>query len=196
MVIFDLRHDFYQTRTLWQYLIDTLLRRSDASFSYYYLLPFWPIFALAGGFILFRLWKKSKTGVVGVLMIYLVLNFSSRMVNWSAPTGMPGGLNVSDIDLISKEIAIDAKGEYNVAEVLDFDKRAYVLRYFLEYKYGSQPLNVESYPKAKLLYVLAPKDYNFGQSSVWEVYSGGPSKVGLFHNTNDSYGIYKLTRYQ
>jgi len=194
MIIFDIRHNFYHLSTFAQYFIDSLVGKSNAALSYYHLLPFWPVFAIVVGWMIMKVFKLNKTFGLILVLLYLFLNLSSTRVNLSHSTGMSEGLYVRDVDEASKKIALDAKGPFNVAEVLDFDKQAYVLRYFVEYKYGIKPLDVENYPNAKLLYVLAPKNYSFAQSDIWEICSGGPFKVELFYSVNDSYGVYKLTR--
>lgn len=194
MILFDLRHGFYQTKTLWQYFLDTLAGKSDAGFAYYYLLPFWPVFAVVAGFIFLKIYKFNKFIGIAILTIYLFLNITSGKIDWHKPTGMPDGLRVSDVDYASKRISEDAKGDFNVSEVLDFDKRAYVFRYFVQYKYGKVPQGVADYPNSKLLYVLSGKDYNFPKSNIWEVSIGGPFKVTLLTDVGTGYAIYKLTK--
>lgn len=197
MVIFDLKHNFYNFQTITRMFLDALVGKSNAQtnyFVYYHFFPFWPLFAIAGGWILMKIYKVNKLLGLILILLYVFLNLTSSKINFNGPTSTPGGLYVAEIDEAGKKIALDAKEPFNVVEVLDFDKRAYILRYFVEYKYGNKPLDVENYPNAKLLYVLAPKNYNFAQSDVWEIYSGGPFKVELFYSINDSYGVYKLTR--
>ena len=194
MVLFDLRHNFYNTRTLFQYFLDTLSGKSNASAAYYYFLPFWPVMAIAGGLILFLIWKRSKFFGASLLILYLFFNLTSVRVNLRAPTGIPEGTTTKDIDDASKAIAVDANGNFNVAEVLDFDKQAYTLRYFVEYKYGRKPLDVVSYQNLDLLYVLAPKGYDFKKSDVWEINAGGPYKISLLTDAGQGYAVYKLEK--
>lgn len=194
MIIFDVRHGFYDTITIWNYLVGTLSGRSNAGFSYYYLLPLWPLFATIGGLILLTVYKKNRIFALVVLFIYLFLNLTSGRISWQAPTGMPKGLTVGNVDNASKIIAENTNKDFNVAEVLDFDKRAYIFRYFVEYKYGKTPLGVEDYQSLKLLYVLAPTGFDFAGSDIWEVKSGGPYKVGLLSSVDGSYGLYKLSK--
>ncbi|HKB88281.1 MAG TPA: hypothetical protein VKC53_01390 [Patescibacteria group bacterium] len=194
LVIFDLRHNFYQTRTIFQYFIDTLQHRSDANFNYYYLLSFWPIAAILGGILLVRLFKWNKIAGAFFICLYLFLSLSSYKVSFNSPTGMPNGLKVSDIDNASKIIANDTTGDFNVSEVLDFDKRAYVLRYYLEFKYGKNLLSEIDYPNANVIYALSQKGYNFDSSGIWEISSGGARKVIELSNLGDGYALYKLEK--
>lgn len=194
MVLFDIRHNFYNFTALWQYMLDTFKGTSDAAFSYYYLLPFWPIVALGAGYLLSKVFKFNKYLSIALVAIYLFLNLTSSKVSFKNPTGMPTGLTTADISYASQIIASDAKGDFNVAEVLDFDKRAYVLRYYVQFKYGSKPLGETEYDKPPALYVLSQKGYNFEKSDVWEINAGGPYKISLLSDIGTGYGLYKLTK--
>lgn len=191
-VVFDIRHNFYQITTVWNYFTDTLHGASDATFNYYYFLALWPILAVVVGWFVLKLFKKRKALMGVVVGLYIFLNLISGKVNFYVPTGMPDGLRVKDVDSAAQKIAQDAAGEFNVAEVLDFDKRAYVLRYFLVYKYGEKPLDVEDYPDSRLLYVLAPDNFDFKTSDIWEVKSGGPYEVLRLTGVGTGYQIAKL----
>jgi len=194
MVIFELRHNFYESRTLVQFFLDTLMGKSNAAIAYYYFLPFWPIFAIAGAFLITVLWKKLKILCVLIVSLYFFLNLTSPRINWNAPTGMPIGMTTKDIDNASKAVAIDAEGDFNVAEVLDFDKQAYTLRYLVEYKYGKKPLDVVSYQNLNLLYVLAQTDYDFKRSNVWEINAGGPYNIEPLSGVGEPYTLYRLDK--
>lgn len=194
MILFDIRHDFYNSLTLLQYLFDTLAGKSDAGFSYYYLLPFWPTFAVVLAFITIKLSKINKFLTIFILLPYLYLNLASPRSSFVSSYGMPEGLTISDIDKASELIAKDANSEFNVAEVLDFDKRAYVLRYFVEYKYGKKPLGETQYQNLNLLYVLSQKDYNFGTSDVWEIRAGGKYNQSKISDIGKGYAVYKLSK--
>lgn len=194
MLIFDLRHNFYNINTLFQYFLDTLGGKSNASFSYYYLLPFWPLFAIILAYLIVKIIKWDRLVASFIITIYLYLNLTSQRVSFTKPTGMPDGINTYDIDKASRIITENVDGEFNVAEVLDFDKRAYVLRYFTEFKYGKKPLGETKYKDIKELHVLSQKDYNFEASDVWEIYAGGKYNVNLLSDIGKGYAVYKLTK--
>jgi hypothetical protein len=194
MLIFDIRHNFYNLTTLFQYFLDTLGGKSNATFAYYYLLPLWPVFAILGAYLLVRIIKWNKGFGAILISLYLYLNLTSPNVSFLNPTGMPEGLKTVDIDKASKIIAYDATKDFNVAEVLDFDKRAYVLRYFTEFKYGKKPMGETEYQNLQLLYVLSQKDYNFEKSGIWEITSGGKYKINKLSDIGEGYSVYKLTK--
>lgn len=107
---------------------------------------------------------------------------------------MPVGIVTKDIDIASKKISDVLRGDFNVAEVLDFDKRAYVLRYFVEFKYGKRPLDEISYPNTPVLFVLSGKEYNYSKSDVWEINSGGPYKISKLTDVDLNYAIFRLQK--
>lgn len=194
MVLFDIRHNFYNLTTLWQYAVDTFRGASDASFSYYYLLPLWPIFALLIGYILTKVNKFSRILSMFILLVYLFGNLTSTKVSVNKAIGMPEGLLTSDIDYAAKIIAQNADSNFNVVEDLDFDKRAYVLRYYLQYKYNKEPMGETEYTNPPVMYALVEKGYNFEDSHTWEINAGGPYKISLLSDIGDGYGLYKLTK--
>lgn len=197
MIVFDLRHNFYNSQTIIQMFLDALAGRSNAEtnyFVYYHFFAFWPILAIMGGWLLARIYKVNRILTVLIVLLYVSLNISSPKVNFNGPTSTPGGLTVTEIDKASKRIAEDAKNPFNLVEVLDFDGRAFMLRYFVEIKYGKKSMGVEDYPNAKLLYVLAPKDYNFRESFTWEIKSGWPYSVAELTDASKKHTVYKLTK--
>jgi hypothetical protein len=72
--------------------------------------------------------------------------------------------------LIARDVETNhLQGQYNVANIVDGSTRAYYYRYFLKDK---DPLGVELYPQAKVLYVVARGDEAFvANYPVWEISS-------------------------
>jgi hypothetical protein len=194
MIIFDIRHNFYHLVTLWQYTKDTMKGNSDAGFNYYYLLPVWPLFSLFAAKILQKISNSGKLLMLIVIALYVYINLTSSMISFTHPTGMPTGLTTYDISRSSQTIADDVNGDFNVAEVMDFDKRAYVLRYFIEFKYNKKPLSEIAYRDLTNLYVLAPENFDFKKSDTWEINASIFRKYNLLSNTGRGYAIYKLQK--
>jgi len=194
MVVFDARHDFYHVRTFFQFFMDTLEGNSGGNITYYQFLHLWPLLALLSGYLLFLLYKNNKILAFVALVIYVALNIRSPLVSFKSAVGMPVGMVTQNVDDASKIIAQDANGDFNVAEVLDFDKRAYVFRYYLQFKYDKEPLDEVSYQNPGFLYVLSEKDYNFGKSDVWEINAGGPYKISLLTDVGQGHAVYKMQK--
>lgn len=189
---FDLRHDFYHIRTLIQYGLDTFRGSGESIISYYHFLHFWPLLAVIGGYLLFKIWKTNKFFAISIISLYVFANLSSPRVSFSSPTGMPEGLLYNDVIEASSIISKDVEGSFNVVSVLDFDKRGYILRYPLEFMFEKTPMGVEEYPSSPKLYVLASKDYNFDTNEVWELRVVKPYSVNKLSDIGEGYAVFKL----
>lgn len=191
-VIFDVKHDFYFLRTLFQYLLDTLQGLTQGSINYYHFLQFWPLLAVFGGFVINALYQKSKWLGIGVILLYVSWNLLPQNINLNKPLGMSEGINIKKLDLAAEKIAEDKRADFNVAAMLDFDSRAYPLRYFLKFKYHANPLDVEQYKNASNLYVLARSDYNFEKAIAYEITVFRPFKVEILSKIDNDYSVFKL----
>ena len=194
MFLFDLRHDFYHLRNLWQYFVDTLANPGQGTLTYYHFLHFWPIFALLGGLLVYLIWKRNKLIAIFFMAIYIFVNLSSSLVSFKDPTGMPEGLNTTEVIRASEAISLDKPEEFNVVSLLDFDARGHILRYPLEYIYGFKPMGVEEYKEAQSLYVISEKSYDFDRAGVWEINVFEPKEVNVLSEIDENYAIYKLTK--
>lgn len=194
LIIFDLKHNFYNLNTLWLYFQDVLKHPGISGISYYDFLQFWPIFALILGFVLIKIWNRNKL-VAGIFVaIYLLINIHSSLVLFDRPTGMPKDLTVKNIDSIATLIKNDNPSDFNVAVINDFDTRGHILRYPLEYNNNIFPNGVENYPSSTILYVLAPLGYNFDKAKVWEIQSFDFKKEVKISDVGENFGLYKLTK--
>lgn len=192
-IIFDLTHDFYHLRTLWQYFIDTLFNPSQSLISYYHFFQFWPVFAVALGYLLSKIYRISKMFSVGLLVLYIAWNLLSANVSFVRPTGMFQGLNISRIERAAKIIANDHPKDFNVVMTFDFDSRAHPLRYLIKYIYGYKALGVEDYPNAKNLYIFTTEDYPVLNSGLWEIASFQGEKSEILGRI-DNFVVYKLSK--
>lgn len=192
-VVFDLRHGFYQTQVLLQYVKDIFSEPSQAKITYYHFLQFWPLVILYVSYILDRIIKR-KIWIGVLLTCYIVLMFFSKRVDFNKPTGMSAGLTTEKVLRAAQIISNDNPRNFNLAVLLDFDTRGHILRYPLEYIYGKKPLGVENYQDADELYVLAGKNFDFKKPQVWELKVFSPYKVKELKMLDTAYGVYKLTK--
>jgi hypothetical protein len=191
-VLFDLKHNFYHLSSLWQYALDTFKGSSDAGFTYYHFLGFWPILLLSLSFVIFYAYKKNK--VVGILMIilYLILNLKSSFINFNKPVGMEDGLKYNDLKTASKLIADRAGDNFNLVTLYDFDTRAYTFRYFVQYVYGKKPLNDISYKEPKVVFALAATNYDFENDNPWELNQFKPYNIARMTKVGEGYELFRL----
>lgn len=191
-IIFDLKHDFYHFRSLYQYAIDTVSGSSDAGFVYYHFLHFWPIVIIIFGYLLHKLYLKNRPLSIFVLLIYLSINLSSDMINYSRPVGMVEGLRYADIIESAREISNLSGNNFNVVTLYDFDTRGYVLRYFLRYVFNKEPLSEVEYPSSSEIFSLASDKYDFYNNNPWELNVFKPYNVSVVKDFSGGYRLSKL----
>ena len=193
-VIFDLKHNFYHIRTLWQYALDTLNGISDAGFTYYHFLHFWPIGLLIMALGLWYIYKKSKFFALSLLLLYLSLNLTSPLVNFNKPVGMVNGLKYNDIKVVSKVISETSNGSFNLVTLYDFDTRGYTLRYFVKYVYDKTPLSEIEYQNASEIFALSSADYDYTKNNPWELNVFKPYNIEKIVDVGSGYSLFKLTK--
>jgi hypothetical protein len=192
-VLFDLTHDFYHLRTLWQYFLDTVFLPSQSKITYYHFLHLWPVGALIGGIILSRVYGKSKVAAVVLGCFLVILSINSPRVSFSGPVGMYPGLDYPALEKAASLIAAENPDEFNVVTTFDFDSRAHPLRYLLKYNHGFKPMGVEDYPVSKQLYVFTTGDYSITDSSLWEITSFNGKGFARLESVSD-FALYKLVK--
>lgn len=193
-LVFDIKHDFYHTRTLWQYVLDTFSGVSDAGFTYYHFLHFWPILILFSGYLLWVMYKKDKFLFYIVIILYLYINLNSNLINFSKPVGMINGLTNTDIKKTAELISQTNEDNFNVVTLYDFDTRGYVLRYYLEFVYGEKPKGEIDYQSNNMVFALAKSDYNFEMNNPWELNVMKPYNVVNLSEIGKGFNLYKLER--
>lgn len=196
MLAFELRHNFFNTKTLWVFLSQRGL--STFSWQLHYLISFFPFIFLILGLVLNWFWQKNK--MIGLLLIFSLTLLNLSQVNLWRKNGytMPEGWNMNGVQKATKIINEDLKfnkiKNYEVAALLDGDTRAYSYRYFLEVM-GQKPMGVEDYPQAEFLYVIGRGEENFILSyPVWEIYSFLPAKVDKIWEIQNNVKLFKLVK--
>lgn len=193
-ILFDFRHDYYHTKTLFQYLIDMLTFHSQANITYYHFLNIWPPVIILLAYVINKITQKRKLLVLVSLLIFVFTNLVSKIVDFSKPIGMPVGLTYKKVLKAAQIISDNNPNNFNLAVLLDFDTRGHILRYPVEYIFGKKPLGIEEYKDAGEIYVLARNDFDFENSHVWELAIFAPYKVEILSELDYKYGVYKLTK--
>src|SRR3990172_5433363 len=193
-IIFDMRHNFYLSKTLIVYLSDGIHGSRTSSISYYHFLQFAPITALFLGYVLHKIYLSRKGSAYILLIIFIYLNIRSPWIDFKAPMGMPGDLSVKGIYKAADMIAKDNPDNFNVVVLADFDTRGHVLRYPLEFSYNLTPKGVTDYSGAKSVYVLSKKSYDFDNPGVWELSSFLPYNESILTAIGREYALYKLSK--
>lgn len=190
--IFELRNNFYNTRTIF-YIMQNFGTRA-ASFSlpeHYYLIffPFLPYFAVS----LIGKQKKWKRLLKGMFIILIVLSMfaSAQRALAGQPFGILEWWGYKD-QLKSVEI-ISSQGEeyYNVASLIYGDTREYPIRFLLEQR-GQKIIPVDGYARTNTLYVIS-RDDPLGHN-VWEINSIRPARTIKTWEINQDVKLYKIER--
>ena len=196
MVIFDLRHDFYHFRTLWQYFLDVYVNHTVSGFTdYYHYLYLFPYLFLFWAVSCAALYKIYKPLAFVIPLLFLYTNFSSPFINLNSSTGMPTGITLRTLEVAAKAIASDnPPKKFNVATLWDFDTRANPLRYLLKYYYHLTPEGYENYTAIDTLYVFAPDSYDVVKPRVWELTTFLPYRIFDLGINSPGYRLYKLSK--
>ena len=195
MIAFELRHQFFNTKNLWFFL-----QQGEAfvfEWHLHYFIAFFPIIFLIFGFVLNWIFQKNK--IIGLLLIlFLVfLNFSRLNLYRGNGYTMPEGWNLIGVRRVAEIIIHDEEKDgknFNIAALLDGDTRAHPFRYLLSVG-GEEPMGVEEYPRAEVLYVVGRGDSEEILSyPVWEIYSFLPAEVEKTWEIQNGVKLFKLIK--
>ena len=189
-VIFELRHGFYNIKTL--FYIFTHSSTGGELTSHYFvfsLLIFIIWFLLLG---LSKLKNKNKASLILIIVLIFGFLIQNKLFANYAPLDNILGWNYPEqqkvIDLIVKD---GCPKNFNVAATIQGDTRAYDLRYLLNLK-KCEPMGVEEYPKAEKLFLVAPTNRLPETETVWEVTSLGKFKINQKIELNSKVIFYEL----
>lgn len=193
MVIFDLRHNFYNLKTMFTFLMETFSNhQSGFSFEYYHFLYFLiPLYLLAS-ILLKKLFSPKTAGLL--LILYVLISYPGFHLGDKYPVGMPKGTNLGTIKNISSVIANDSPSQYEVASIVDGETRAENIRYLLQYVNQKPPLGYDQYPNTGTLYVVSYINQDPLTKSVWEIDSLKPAKIVNTWQINDLIKLTKIER--
>lgn len=195
-IIFDLRHDFYHLRTLWQFFLDVYINHtvSAATYSYHYLHLF-PYFCLLLALLTLGLYNLKKPLAVLPILLFTYLNLTSPLLNLNHALGMPEGITLSSLETAAATIAADQPPtRFNVATLWDFDTLARPMRYLLQYYHDQTPQGYADYGNVDALYVFAPQGRDINKPEVWELNTFMPYQVTILNSPSPQYRLYKLTK--
>lgn len=191
--IFELRHDFYNLRTI----IDNGVNPHGLTFLtpfYYY--SFLPVFLWAAALIYFYIGKKiSYQNRVLILLVTFLLIFKSNFPLPNRAFGMPPGWTVTKQKYVANIICQDQdKKNFEVANIVSADFRAEELRWWTQ-ECGSKSLPYDGYPTADTLFMIDHgQTVNNTAIKAWEVATMNPRKIEYSIDLGDGLWFYKITR--
>ncbi|MDD4785279.1 MAG: hypothetical protein PHH12_02380 [Candidatus Shapirobacteria bacterium] len=190
--IFEIRHGFYNIKTLWYVFINSS-SGGDVT-SHYFIFPLL-IFLIFGLLFLISIIKNKIGG--NILLIVLMSGLyllQFKFFNNYAPLDVIPEWNYGQqqkvADLIVKN---GCPKNFEVAATVQGDTRAYDLRYLLNLR-NCEPMEVEEYPRAERLFLVAPINRPPETETVWEVTSLGKFKINQQEKLNSNIVLYELEK--
>lgn len=195
-VIFDLRHDFFHLRVLWEFFLDVYVRHTvTASAYYYHYLHLFPLFCLLLAILAAGIYRLNRYFSIVVVAVYAILNLQSSLLNLAKATGMPNDITLKTLESIALVINQDNPPQrFNLVTLWDFDTLARPLRYLLKSYYHKSAQPFENYANVDTIYAFAPLDYDIGHPGVWELKTYMPYVVSRLESPSEKYVLYKLTK--
>jgi len=190
--IFEMRNNFYNTRTI-LYIMQNFGNRASGFHlqEHYYLIffPFLPYFAVS----LIGKQKKWRGLLKSMLLVIVALSLiaSGQRSLAGQPFGILEWWGYKDQLKTVEIIASQGEEYYNVASLIYGDTREYPIRFLLEQK-GQKIMPVDAYARTNTLYVIS-RDNPLGHS-VWEIDSIKPGKTTKVWEINSEVRLYKIER--
>lgn len=177
LLLFELRHDFYNIRTL--LLILTQKGKTDSAFrfNYHYILGLIPYVLYFLSVILGKLKKISRIITFIIIMIFVIYSAAVILPYPKSGFTMVEGWNYPGEKKATAVILSQRKSKYNIVDLLTGDTRAMGLRYLLTME-GSPPMSVTDYPKSEYLFIYSKDSIDkILKGSLWEIDTVKPVNV-------------------
>ena len=197
MILFELRHQFFNTKMWLNFFQHPRLSFSTAHFPIHYFVAFWPLLALGFGWVVGRLAQTSFRLAAALVLVVTLFNLAGLDFRRDHGYTMPSGWNLPGLRRVCQIIASDpaSSGNFNIAATLDGDTRALPYRYLLEAVYHRPPQGVEDYPQAETLFVVSRQSANqLLTNPVWEISSFQPATVAQRWHIQNGIYLYKLVK--
>lgn len=199
LLLFELRHNFYNLRTI---LFQIRYFEPSVSYTfsfrtqyYYYIFPFIPLMAKGYASFLERLKKIIDLKAMLTSQIVLIILFFVYSLFGPQREALinPAHWYIARQKQVARMIVEDGEETFEVATIINSDTRAGELRWWLK-QAGHEPMGVEDYYKADILYLVAPQSRPPEEETVWEINSLRPFKIEKEVELGDGYFFYKLRR--
>jgi hypothetical protein len=177
--IFELRHQFYNLKTI--FLVFTNLKGTGSSSPHYFIYPLF-VLILWGLLLLSKKYKKPF-----YLLILFFLLFKSdpgldKIKGWNYPE------QIKVRDYILKD---GCPKNFNIAATMQGDTRFHSLRFLLIQR-NCFPISEEDYSSNEILYLVAPNNRRPETEKVWEVASFRPFKIEKEEKLNEHITLFIL----
>jgi len=190
--IFELRNNFYNIKTIWWVMSQAKSSSRMEPHYFVYPLVIFAIMALVWG--LNKISKEKKKIALAIILIITISWFQLEVIKDYIPLEHPHGWTYKMAEeVVDKILVNNCPVNFNVASTTSGDTRAYDLRFLLT-RSGCQPMNVDKYPEAKTLFLVAPENRLPETETVWEVSSLGKFEIKREENLSETIKFYELIR--
>lgn len=188
--LFELRNNFYNIKTVfWVMSQSSGGGRMEPHYFIYPLITF----GLYGLVWLINKTKINKFALV-LILIVTISWVQTKIINDTIPLGHPDGWNYPiQKEVVDKILKTNCPNNFNIASTVSGDTRSYDLRFLLITK-GCKPMGVDDYPKAKILFLVAPIDRLPEKETVWEVSSLGKFKINREEKITEKIVFWELEK--
>lgn len=190
-LIFELRHQFYNTKTL--FYIFTHSSQSGELTSHYFIFPLL-IFCLYFFSLFFSKIKNTFFRKSIPLLIFAILLLAQLKIfaNYQ-PLDFVSGWDYSTQNKVADIISQNCPQNFNIAATMQGDTRFYDLRYLLNLR-GCNPNDIENYPSSSTIFLVAPVNRPPQTETVWEIESFEPFTTTDQIQLNSQLILYRLEK--
>lgn len=188
LIIFEVRNNFYNSKTIIQWLITS--RGSNLIFQEYYYLWIVPVLMVGVAWWLARSNRKWQFLVVGMVITWGLVGVAFKR----SVIGMSEIWSYRDLVKTEKIILTRAGNKFNVVNTLSGDSRFYPMRYLLTIN-NRYPEPIEDYQNEDQLFVLARNEDGdkIEKSTLWEISSFG-GKIAERWPINNQVSLFSLSK--
>jgi len=146
------------------------------------------------------LFTKKWLSFIIYIIFFCLFIFNFPLYGFSDNHGwsMAPGWDLAGVEKAAKIIRSDVQQAnwrtvYNVAMLIDDERRAIPLRYFLDI-WGTSPLPYDKYDSAQKLYIALEPGLNLAKMDLWELTSFGPYTVEKTWSIQNGFTLLRLEK--
>ncbi len=194
LLFFEIRHNFYNFSTIWQYFTSSKGSLSGKRLMDYYFFGLVPFAIYIICLILEKIRKINKTLLYFLFAFYFLWCLNRILPIPDRGFSLPQYWNFASLKKVEKIILSQNPKNYNIVDILTGDTRALALRYLLTIN-GRPPLGVTEYPYSQYLFVYSKVPIKkIVAGYLWEIDSIKPVKVIKSWNINKDINLYMLQK--
>jgi len=187
--IFELRHGFYNTKTMFYVFMNS--SSGGEITSHYFVFPL--LVFIIFGLLLIKKNKKINGGILMALLLGLFFIQIKIYRDYASLDVVEGWNYPLQQEVVNKILENGCPKNFNIASTVSGDTRSYDLRFLLTAR-RCFPMEVENYPNAEKLFLVAPIERSPETEKVWEVSSLGKFKVNRQENLTEKIIFWELIK--